>query len=354
MKKVLLKLTVLAFCAAAFSQELTAKKIADNAIKKDSPQEAVQYAAAEAEKITVPAEKRAAYSFLGSLQESTADYDAAQKSFAKAAGIAAGNAEGMPKKSSERLVLDAIRCALSGGNWETAENYLNSSVRNSKSAEIQATIKLYEQWAILCKAQTDSDLNEPCQMLKTYANLESMKSVKPSVLLTLWYITAENSYADSLNKEFPDSMETGIVNGKIQIYPAPFWYFLPRKTAATPRISSEKPATAEPKSAEQKSTAAEKTSATQKTAADPAEKKSTAQKTATETKPKHQQLGLFRDKTNAENFSEKVNSKGFNSYIQQETKSSGTTYFIVVVDENAECTMGIHLKNAGFECYPVF
>lgn len=349
MKKVLATLAVLSFCTTAFSQELTAKKIADNAIKKDSPQEAVQYVSAEAEKITVPAEKRAAYAFLGSLQESTADFDAAQKSFAKAAGIAAGNAEGMQKKSSERLVLDAIRCALSGGNWETAENYLNSAVRNSKSTEIQATIKLYEQWAILCKAQNESDLNEPCLMLKTYANLESMKSVKPSVLLTLWYITAENSYADLLNKEFPSSMETGIVNGKIQIYPAPFWYFLPRKTAATPKISSEKITT------ETKATATEteKTSATTDAGTNatnaPAEKS-----TATESKAKHQQLGLFRDKANAQNFSEKVNSKGFNSYIQTETKSSGTTYFLVVVDENAQGTMGIQLKNAGFECYPVF
>ncbi len=345
MKKILVKLAVLAFSTAAFSQELSAKKIADNAIKKESPQEAAQYVAAEAEKITLPAEKRAAYAFLGSLQEATADFDAAQKSFAKAAGIAAGNAEGMPKKSSERLVIDAIRCALSGGDWETAENYLNSAVRNSKSTEIQATIKLYEQWAILCRAKNESDLKEPCEMLKTYANLESMKSVKPSVLLTLWYITAEKSYADLLNKEFPSSMETGIVNGKIQVYPAPFWYFLPRKTAATPQISTEKIT-----AAETESSATEKTPATKSTSEASAEKKSSS----TGTKAKHQQLGLFRDKENAQNFAEKVNSKGFKSYIQTETKNSGTTYFLVVVDENAEGTMGIQLKNAGFECYPVF
>ncbi len=340
MKKYLLKIAILALCTTAFSEELTAKKIADNAVKKDSPQEAIQYVAAEAEKITLPAEKRATYSFLGSLQEATADFDAAQKSFAKAAGIAAGNsnAEGMPKKSSERLVLDAIRCALSGGDWETAENYLNSAVRNSKSTEIQATIKLYEQWAILCRAQNDSDLKEPCEMLKTYANLESMKSVKPSVLLTLWYITADNSYANILNKEFPSSMEAGIVNGKIQIHPAPFWYFLPRKTAAIPQIST-------------KST----TAAKEKSTTSPAETSNTEKKSASaESKAKHQQLGLFRDKANAQRFSEKVNSKGFNSYIQTETKSSGTTYFLVVVDENAEGTVGIQLKNAGFECYPVF
>ena len=59
MKKLLLKLAFLAFCTTAFSEELSAKKIADNAVKKDSPQEAVQYVAAEAEKITVPAEMSA-------------------------------------------------------------------------------------------------------------------------------------------------------------------------------------------------------------------------------------------------------------------------------------------------------
>lgn len=339
MKKVLLQLIILALCATAFSEELSAKKIADNAVKKDSPQEAIQYVAAETEKITVPAEKRAAYAFLGSLQEATADFNAAQKSYAKAAGIAAGNAEGMPKKSSERLVLDATRCALSGGNWETAENYLNSAVRNSKSAEIQATIKLYEQWAILCKAQDAADLKEPCEMLKTYANLESMKSVKPSVLLTLWYITAESSYADLLNKEYPSSMETGIVNGKIQIYPAPFWYFLPRKTGAVPKISYEETASG----TKSPNTAEAKTSNEHKAASD-----------STESKPRHQQLGLFRDKENAQNYADKINSKGFKAYIQKEIKASGTTYFLVIVDENAEGTMGIRLKNAGFECYPVF
>lgn len=275
MKKVLLQLVILALCATAFSEELSAKKIADNAVKKDSPQEAIQYVAAETEKITVPAEKRAAYAFLGSLQEATSDFNAAQKSYAKAAGIAAGNTEGMPKKSSERLVLDATRCALSGGNWETAENYLNSAVRNSKSAEIQATIKLYEQWAILCKAQDAADLKEPCEMLKTYANLESMKSVKPSVLLTLWYITAESSYADLLNKEFPSSMETGIVNGKIQIYPAPFWYFLPRNIGAVPKISYEETdsGTKSPNTAEAKNTTEAKTSNEHKADSNSTEKK---------------------------------------------------------------------------------
>lgn len=338
MKKAIAVLSIFNLCASIFCQELTAKKIAENAVKIDSPQAAEQYASSEAEKLTIPAEKRAAFTFLGSLQESLSEYEKAQRSFAKAAGISAGTttAEGMPKKSSERLVLDAVRCALSAGDWENAENYLNSAVRNSKNPEIQATIKLYEQWAKLCKAETSSDLEEPTAMLKTYINLDSMKSVKHSILLTLWYITADSSYAELLNKEYPSSMEAGIVNGKIQIYPAPFWYFLPRKTAATPEISSEKEDLQEETNKNE-----QQNSKTSAQAASPESEKT-----------KHFQLGLFRDKTNAENFVKRVKEKGFNAYIQEEKRSSGTTYFIVVVDENSEETMGIKLKNAGFECYP--
>lgn len=339
MKKIISILTLFSLSSLIFSEELTAKKIAENAVKMETPQQAEKYVSEQAEKLSNLAEKRATLAFLGSLQESISDYNAAQRTFAKAAGISSGNvsAEGMPKKSSERLVLDAVRCALSAGDWENAENYLNSAVRNSKNQEIQATIKLYEQWAVLCKAEKVSDLDEPTAMLKTYVNLDSMKSVKPSILLTLWYITADSSYATQLNKEFPSSMEAGIVNGKIQIYPAPFWYFLPRKAAATPAISTEQV------SKETEKNIAEKTTSQGATSTSESE---------TLTKAKHQQLGLFRDKENANAFVERVKSKGFNAYIQEEKRSSGTTYFIVVVDENSEGTMGIKLKNAGFECYP--
>lgn len=336
MKKILVFL-VLLFSVEAFSQEITARKLVEEAVKKESPQEALSYINAQLEKITLPAEKRSVYAFLGSLQESLCDYSGAQKSYAMAAGIAAGNVAGMPKKSSERLVLDAVRCALSEGDCDNAENYLNSAVRNSKSAEIQALVKLYEQWCVLSRSETPEDLNEPVAILKTYLEFESMNSVRPSILLTLWYITSDSLYAKRLNKEFPSSMEAGIVNGKVLVYPAPFWYFLPRKQAAVPEI----PAATEPKELAQ-SKAAE---ASEKTAETKSEQKAI---------PKKQQLGLFRDKENAQTFAEKVKAKGFAAYVHDEVRSSGTTYYIVSVDENQDGTMGLKLKSAGFECYPVF
>lgn len=318
-----------------FAQELTAKKITETAVAKENPQEAAEYIKSQLAAVSVPAEKRALYAFLGSLFESMALYDEAKNSYAAAAGIAAGDAAGMPKKSSEMLVIDAVRCALSAGDGDVALQFLNSAVRNSKDESIQAQIKLYEQWAALCNAENADDIAEPVSMLKAYADIPSMKSVNSSVLLTLWYVTGEADFGNRLVKKYPESAEAGIVTGKVQVMPSPFWYFVPRR-----KISLTQP------SAEEKTVpATENGDGTQGEA---------AVKADFSENPVKQQLGLFRDKSNAEEFVRRLNEKNFKGYIQEETRSSGTTYYIVLVDENEDGSMGLKLKSAGFECYPVF
>ena len=362
MKKLVLTALILNLFACIFAQQTTAKQISDSAVSKGSPQEAVQYLKEQVSKVSDPTEKRAVYAFLASVQESLALYTDAQNSYATAAGIAGGNAQGMPKKSSEQLVIDAIRCALSAGEYENAENYLNTAVRSSKSPEIQAKIKLYEQWASLCRAENASDLIEPAAMLKAYLELPSLESVQPSILLTLWYVTGESDYAERLKKKYPSSAEAGIVTGKVQIYPAPFWYFTPRKHIAAiqsvPEVQ-DAPAVSALAADSVKTpapAAAAKESAPAVSPASSAEQaKGTAAKAPASTeKPKKQQLGLFREKANAQNFVNKLKEKNFNGYIQEEVRESGTVYFIVVVDENAAGTKADELRSAGFECYPLF
>ena len=318
-----------------FAQELTAKKITETAVAKENPQEAAEYIKSQLDAVSVPAEKRALYAFLGSLLESMALYDEAKNSYAAAAGIAAGDAAGMPKKSSEMLVIDAVRCALSAGDGDVALQFLNSAVRNSKDESIQAQIKLYEQWAALCNAENADDIAEPVSMLKAYADIPSMKSVNPSVLLTLWYVTGEADFGNRLVKKYPESAEAGIVTGKVQVMPSPFWYFVPRRKIALTQPSAE----------EKTVPATENGGGTQGEA---------AVKADFSENPVKQQLGLFRDKSNAEEFVRRLNEKNFKGYIQEETRSSGTTYYIVLVDENEDGSMGLKLKSAGFECYPVF
>lgn len=308
----------------------SAKEISDKALEFESAGESIVYLNKMIGQIKSLAEKRALLAFLGSLQEQISAYKDASDSYAQAAGIAAGDVQGMPKKTSPQLVLDAVRCALCSGDSATAEKYLNSAVRNSQDEKIQATIKLYEVWSALCKLESTAQLEESVTILKTYAALPSMKIVKPQILLTLWYITGEASYGDSLKKEFPKSPEVEVMNGKIQMMPAPFWYFMPKNGEAL-TLSAESAAESQKISVE----------------------KSNYENKGGE-KATKQQLGLFRNKDNAQALCDTLKSKGFSPYITEETRASGTKYYIVVVDENAAGNIGQQLRSAGFECYTVF
>lgn len=311
----------------SFAQN-SAKEISERALEFESAGESIVYLNKMIGQIKTATEKRALLAFLASLQEQISAYKDASDSYAQAAGIAAGDAQGMPKKTSPQLVLDAVRCALCSGDSATAEKYLNSAVRNSQDENIQATIKLYEVWSALCKLESTAQLEESVTILKTYAALPSMKIVKPQILLTLWYITGEANYGNSLKKEFPKSPEVEVVNGKIQMMPAPFWYFMPKKGEAL-ALSAESAAESQKISVEKSNDEGGEKAA-------------------------KQQLGLFRNKDNAQALCHTLKSKGFSPYITEETRASGTTYYIVVVDENAAGTIGQQLKSAGFECYTVF
>ena len=214
MKKRKISLCLFMFVSLGlFAAELKAKDVVKEAEKKESIEESLSYVKNQIAKTTVLSEKRSLYIFLGNMQEQLAYYDDAKKSYASAAGIAAANAEGMQKKSNEQLVLDAVRCALSQGDYETAHAYLNSSIRNSKDNLIQAYTKLYTQWAALCSVESKEDLAEPVEILKAYSKVDSMKELRPAILLTLWYVTGENQYSKEITKSFPKSTEAAIVNG---------------------------------------------------------------------------------------------------------------------------------------------
>lgn len=325
------------FC---FSQTKTARQVADEAVKKGSPENVINYVQSEIQKITVLSEKRSLYIFLGTLQETFSKFQEASISYAKAAGISASNSEKMIKKTNEELVLDAVRCSLSWGDFNTANSYLNSQVRNSTNQEILAKIKLFEQWSILCQAENVENLREPIEMLKVYKNLDSCKSVKPSILLTLWYLTDNKDYAVELQKEFPKSMETGIVTGKISILPAPFWYFTPKsENKQNQNIIEENVETEEKNISENVNSKPDENI------------KEEIIENSSKNDEIKLQLGLFRDKNNAQKFADSVKEKGFDAYIIEEKRSSGNVYFAVIVNQNGDSELSIKLKTAGFENY---
>ena len=333
MKKRKISLCLFMFVSLGlFAAELKAKDVVKEAEKKESIEESLSYVKNQIAKTTVLSEKRSLYIFLGNMQEQLAYYDDAKKSYASAAGIAAANAEGMQKKSNEQLVLDAVRCALSQGDYETAHAYLNSSIRNSKDNLIQAYTKLYTQWAALCSVESKEDLAEPVEILKAYSKVDSMKELRPAILLTLWYVTGESQYSKEITKSFPKSTEAAIVNGDAQLLPTPFWFFVPKLGEVEQGIGSiviqnaesEKKLASEPKKVIQSSSEIIKL-----------------------------QLGLFRTEKNAKLLVEELKSKGFDSYVTTEKRSSGTTYYIVLIHENKERTLADKLRSSGYECYIV-
>lgn len=316
-----------AFTSALFAQDLTAKFVSTEAAKKESANESVSYIKSQIGKMTVPAEKRAAYIFLASLQEQLALYNDAQLSYATAAGISAADAEGMPKKTNEQLVLDAVRCALSSGDFATADSYLNSAVRNSKNETIQAYIKLYTQWSSLCRAEKVDDLQEPIVLLQAYMKVDSMKAVQPAILLTLWYVTGEKSYSTEITKKFPNSIEASIVKGDAQLLPTPFWFFVPKAGEIEQGVGTFV-------------TTEETSSTDQNTTPEKAAEKITKW-----------QLGLFKTESNAKLLAEEVKAKGFNAYITSEKRASGTTYYLVLVDEDKTGNIADRLRSSGYDCY---
>lgn len=337
MKKIIsfLILVNLFFCLSA--AELTARFVTGEAAKKDSLEESLSYLKDQVAKMNLPVEKRATYVFIATLEEQMALYDQAQKSYAQAASIAAGDAEGMPKKSNEEIVLDAIRCALSSGDYMTADSYLNSAVRNTRNQKIQAYIKLYTQWSALCRAEKVDDIQEPLVMLQAYLKLDSMECLRPAIYLTLWYLTGDKSYSQQLASKYPKSPEAAIVKGDVQLLPTPFWFFVPKSGEAEQGTGSYADTSS---SSGTSSSAANETSSSQG-------------QSAASSKTTKWQLGLFKTQSNAKLLVDELKSKGFEAYTTSETRASGTTYYIVLVNEDKSGNMADKLRNAGYDCYAV-
>ena len=337
MKRALFAAALL-LCGVFLSAQNSAKDIVQKALDSSSAGESVDYLKKQIPQQKDAAQKRALLAFLGGLQEQLGAYKDATASYAQAAGISAPNVEGMPQKTNPQLVLDAVRCSLCSGDSATADSYLNSAVRNSQDETIQAYIKLYEVWSRLCQIESSSQLDESVALLTAYADFPSMKAVAPSVLLTLWYITGQESWGKKLRAAFPKSPEAAIVAGSVQMMPAPFWYFMPKKGSALEAAAES--------AAESQSVSVEKSD-------DGASSQNGDTNDGSE-KIKKQQLGLFKSRDNAQGLCDRLKEKGFKPYITEETRPSGTTYFIVVVDENAKGNIGDQLRSAGFECYPIF
>ncbi|MDO4505979.1 MAG: hypothetical protein Q4B64_03410, partial [Spirochaetales bacterium] len=226
MKRIIAATAILLSVSLAFSQaKRSAEEIRKKALEQETVLDTIDYLKTNADSSATAADKRAILYFTATLQEQLGLYTDASQYYAKAAGMAGGQAKNMPKVSTEEIVISAVRASLSSGDWETAESYL-SKVRSSKTETILAYTNLYTIWCQLCKASSVNETGDSIAMLRAYSSMQSMKTVRPQVLLTLWYLTDDKNCAATLKSEYPNSPETSIVNGTSQIMSVPFWYFV--------------------------------------------------------------------------------------------------------------------------------
>lgn len=313
----------------------TASKVIQDAVEKSSQSDVkISSIISQVEKAAATSrdsDKRSLYTFLGSLTEQLGQYQEAADWYAKAASIAAPPATGTPSLTTEQLVLAAVRCSLSCGESQQADSYLDS-VRNSQVPETVAYSRLYSVWSRLCQVDSTDQLEESLSQLEIYSSLESMGMVRPPVYLTLWHLTGKSQWKERLQKEYPKSAEAAVVTGEAQLLPSPFWFFLPGKAVAD-WTGQQSSAAA--------SGQAEKTD-------------SKVEKAAPSSVIVNQQVGFFRNRENAENLAQRLRDAGFKPEITEEQRQSGTVYFVVTVPEDKDNSMGLRLKTAGFESYPVF
>ena len=287
------------------------------------------------------------YSFLAKLQEQTAKYQDAQKNYSIASNLSANiNASKTGKAVADfNLLLGAVRCALSCGDTSSADFILSTAFISCTDVKVISYVKLYAVWSWLCKADNSTEVLQPIAVLDSVLQDSSAISIHPQSLLTLWYVTGKKTYAEKLQKDFPTSPECALVEGKISVMPAPFWYFVP---------ASRPEAVAEAESAKKNQVNEKSETITENSKSEEIAVSSTLTNTEESTKVVTQQLGFFSNKNYAQDLIERLKSKGFNPKIKEEIRPSGTTYFAVYVEENLEGTMGDQLKKAGFECYPTY
>ena len=97
MKKLILGAVIL-FAANVFGFSQSAVQFKTEAIKKDSVQDAVDYIKSNLEKAATPSDKRSLLYFAATLEEQTGNYKSAGNLYAQAAGMKAGDADGMEKE----------------------------------------------------------------------------------------------------------------------------------------------------------------------------------------------------------------------------------------------------------------
>lgn len=202
-----------------------------------------QMAAWEKELTQLNSREKAAelWSNLAITQEQIGEFSNATKSYAEAAILS-------PPRTSTKYELGRARCALFAGDTVKSKSILKElllSEEDRMNDRIRAEGKLLTVWCDIAEAKNYSAQSKNIALLRSYSTNETMESVRPAVLFSLWWLTDDKNVKETLLKNYPNSPEAALVDGKAALMPSALWFLSEREkvqSVATPTEEEQKAA----------------------------------------------------------------------------------------------------------------
>ena len=294
---------------------------------------------------------------LADYEQHNGNYSNAADCYRRAAGF-----DTTDKKTA--LLLDAVRVLLCGGSMDSARSLLSeiaAALPVSDEDPYYRRAAVYDTWRLLAEDRADRAV----PLITAYIKKKAFSEYHPALLFTLWWVNGDEDAKQRLLKEYPTCMEAAAVNGTVTVQPSTFWYLMPRSgLAQKPAAGSTGSKTSAPSEAAKvspQSAAASKPGTAAKTEPSSAQSSKTATQPVksgagheTQARAAYYQLGFYKTKKYAEALAADLQKKHFTPIIKEEMRPSGTVYFAVLVKENAAGDMGLRLKDAGYEAFPIF
>ena len=286
----------------------------------ESPDVIAKKFAAAISKLNAPADKLQALTILATYAETNYLFAEAASYYSQAALIAA------EPKTAQALNLKAARSYFLSGDSQLGVYILNTIIAQAADIPTKTQAEVY---LLLAGLDDESKLAENIAALRKYS-----ADANATLLFTLYWLTGDATVKNRLLKEFPASMDAEIVQTKATLSLIAFWYLMPRKknADAANSASAKTPETAGASGKLAATTAGQKTSE----------------------KPKYYQVGFFKTKEYAENLAAELVAKGFPAQVKTETKNGSTAFYVIVNETGDSVSISDKLRNAGYECYPVF
>jgi hypothetical protein len=276
-----------------------------------------------------PADRAAAFRRLARLEALAGDMESAAKTWYTAAFA-------NPASPDYASLLEAVRCYIALGDYPAADGALYIVLSR---AALPALLREAQYFTAVSAAFRTGDGTALASLLES----PDYGDKRPAILYLLWLLTGSEDHRTRLKRDFPQSPESMILTetpaASVTAAARPMWFFFSGREGITLGAASRfGPPAAAPASPEAPAAAPAAGSPP-----DPAGTGATLLQT-----------GLFSREENAGTMADRLRAAGFTPVINRRDVN-GSRYYVVGVAPGAAINDTIlHLKDAGFEAFPVF